>query len=85
MGRSIRFVLACAAWTVGAAMGTAVLLGIGSGFLFAEQASNGGAPTLDPALVGQVWAFGPLAAGAIALFLCAASRLPGTRGLRDNE
>ncbi len=80
----IRFGLASIAWAVVATFGTAVVLGLASGFLFATQAANGSAPAVDPAVIGRVWAFAPLAGGALALFLCVAGRLPGTRLSRDN-
>jgi hypothetical protein len=79
---NVRYVVVTFLWTVAFFAGTALLAGFGSGLWFAAQAGGGGNPAGNAGLidrVGKVWAIAPFVGGALALFLCAFSRLPGTK------
>lgn len=78
---NVRYVIVSLLWTVTFTAGTALLVGFGSGLLFAARIAVGGNPAGDAGLitgVGIAWAVAPLVGCALALLLCAFSRLPGT-------
>jgi hypothetical protein len=79
---NVRYVVVTLLWTAAFTAGGAFLAGFGSGLLFAAQAGSGGNPAGDAGLiatVANVWVIAPLVGCALALFLCAFSRLPGTK------
>jgi len=79
---NVRYVIVTLLWTIAFSAGGALLAGFGSGLLFAAQAGSGGNPAGNAGLiagVANVWKIAPLVGCALALFLCAFSRLPGTK------
>jgi hypothetical protein len=79
---NVRYVVVTLLWTIAFTAGAALLAGFGSGLLFAALAGNGGNPAGNAGLiagVANVWMIAPLVGCALALFLCAFSRLPGTK------
>lgn len=77
-----RYVVVSLLWTVAFTAGAALLAGFGSGLLFAARAGADGNPAGDAGLIAGVanaWMIVPLVGCALGLFLCAFSRLPGTR------
>jgi hypothetical protein len=81
-GQNIRYVVLSLLWAAVFTLGGAVLAGFGAGLLFTSSAADGGNPARDAQLidgVARVWLIVPLLGCALALFLCAHGRLPGTR------
>lgn len=69
-------------WTFVFWLGTAVLLGFGSGLFFARQSAQGIDPSANTALInaiGTAWAFVPMVAGFVGLILGVVGWLPSTR------
>lgn len=78
----LRYLVVTLLWTVVFFFGAAAVVGLGSSAVFASRAAGGDNPAADTWLiswVSQSWILVPLAATALALLLCAFSRLPGTK------
>jgi hypothetical protein len=78
----IRKIIFTVLWAFVFWIGSAVLLGLGSGLFFARQSAQGLNPAANTALInniGTAWAVVPMVAGLIGLILGVVGWLPGTR------